>query len=612
MPASPPIRRILICTVTVLGVLIVLVAALLAALQTGHCRGLLTRFVGARLGHPIQVEGAFEAHLFSRNPRIIADQVVVQNPTWTRPGITARVGTVTAVFQIPGFGRPADILSLELKGAAFYLARDEKGRANWQLADPAKRRAFNENSPIVRSVSMPNAHILLDDTRRHLKFDGIVSAMSPPEPGSGQSLRVEGAGRLNGRTASFEITADSLASANHQTPYHFTFAEHSGGSRLEGHGSMPRPFDFDVLDAAFEATGPDLKDLYFLVGVSLIDTGPYHLSGTLLRRGNTTRFNDIAAASGESDVHGTVSIESSTDRPRLDLALDSRILRLSDLGARAAGRAPLPPSPLLLSDAALNPDTLRRDDATVKFTAHRVDVGRVPLHELSATATIERGVLTVEPLVAEMFGGTIKAHLRLDATHGIPVARVGIDIADLQLGEFVRRDAGPPAIEGQMQVKVAVTGTGSSVHQVAASAEGTVSMRLPRGAIRDSLAELTGVDLRGLGLFLSKNKAEVPVRCAVTHFEAHQGTLIARSPVLDTEAVLITGEGQIHLDTEALDLEIRGHPKSLRLFRLRSPIQVRGTLAHPTIDIEKSKSVLVIVDPGHAKDADCATLLAEH
>jgi hypothetical protein len=93
-------------------------------------------------------------------------------------------------------------------------------------------------------------------------------------------------------------------------------------------------------------------------------------------------------------------------------------------------------------------------------------------------------------------------------------------------------------------------------------------------------------------------------------FTAHDGTLTAHSLVVDTEPVLITGEGQIHLDTEALDGVVRGQPKSLRLFRLRSPIRVQGTLTHPMIDIQKGSSDLVIVDPGHAKDADCAALIA--
>ena len=161
-----------------------------------------------------------------------------------------------------------------------------------------------------------------------------------------------------------------------------------------------------------------------------------------------------------------------------------------------------------------------------------------------------------------------------------------------------------------MQAQILISGAGHSVHQVAASANGTVTVEVPHGQIRESFAELTGLDLRGLGLLLMKNKREVPLRCAFASFKVQGGTLIAQNVVADTEPVLITGEGQIHLDSEALDLQIRGYPKSLRFLRLRAPVLLRGTLGHPSIGVQSSKSALVVVDPGKAKDLDCAAMLA--
>lgn len=609
MNGSLVMRRGLAWTIAVLTILIVVPAGLVAAIDTGHCRGLLIRYFASRMGRPIQVNGAFQAHLFTLKPRVIAERVVIGNPPWMPSGITAEVGKLSVVLKLPGLGHPSGIVGLDMQAATFYLARDSSGRANWQLTDPTKS-SVDENLPIVRSLSMSNAHVLLEDALRHLRFDGTISAEDLSEPGAVQPLRIEGTGQLNGKTVGFAVTADPLAAASHKIPYHFIFTERSSGSRLDGQGFLPRPFDFEILDATFGAAGPDLKDLYFLIGVSLIDTGSYHLAGKLSRQGTNTKLSDLIATFGQSDVHGTVSMESWGERTKLDLNLNSQTLRLSDFGLRAAGRTSEPESPLLLSDSTVSTDMVRRDDAVLHFRAHRVDVGRLPLHEVSAKATIDHGVLTVAPLLAEVLGGTVNVQLRLDASKAVPAADVDLKIADLQLGQIGHKGAGPPSIEGAMQARVTVTGAGSSVHQVAASANGTVWAKVSHGAIRDSFAELTGVDLRGLGLLLTKNKQEIPVRCAIANFKAYEGTLISQTLVVDTDPILITGEGQIHLDTEALDLTFRGHPKSLRLFRLRTPVLVRGTLAHPAIDIAESKSALVIVDAGRAKDADCAALLA--
>jgi hypothetical protein len=73
--------------------------------------------------------------------------------------------------------------------------------------------------------------------------------------------------------------------------------------------------------------------------------------------------------------------------------------------------------------------------------------------------------------------------------------------------------------------------------------------------------------------------------------------------------VLIAGQGFVRMDTETLDLVLRGYPKSVRFLQVRAPIAIRGTLKAPSIGIQAHDSKLVLVDPGKAKDADCGALL---
>jgi hypothetical protein len=80
--------------------------------------------------------------------------------------------------------------------------------------------------------------------------------------------------------------------------------------------------------------------------------------------------------------------------------------------------------------------------------------------------------------------------------------------------------------------------------------------------------------------------------------------------LIDTDAMLIEGQGSIHLDSEALDLEIRGQPKGMRFLALHAPVLVRGTLAKPSFSIETRHSDLKLIDRGATKDADCGSLIA--
>jgi hypothetical protein len=147
--------------------------------------------------------------------------------------------------------------------------------------------------------------------------------------------------------------------------------------------------------------------------------------------------------------------------------------------------------------------------------------------------------------------------------------------------------------------------------------------------MNEPLAELTGIDVfKGLGLLFSEN--QVPIRCGVIDFQAQKGALDARSVFIDTTTVLITGRGHVDLGDEKLDLSLQGDPKKVRLFRLRSPITLHGTLLHPAIGVKAENlaaqagvaaalgtlltpfaAALAFIDPGLAKNKDCAAVIAE-
>jgi uncharacterized protein involved in outer membrane biogenesis len=168
---------------------------------------------------------------------------------------------------------------------------------------------------------------------------------------------------------------------------------------------------------------------------------------------------------------------------------------------------------------------------------------------------------------------------------------------------------------------------GNSVRKAAANASGGVTFVVPRGAMRKAFAELTGIDvLNGLGLLLTNDKSSTGVRCAVAQFDAHDGTLTAKQFTLDTDDVLVQGQGTVNLKDETLDMSIKGSPKAFRIGRIRAPITISGTIDHPSVGLKAGAAlgqggiaaalgflnpfaaVLAFVDPGLAKDANCAAL----
>src|ERR1700722_5046576 len=549
MNVSHRLRRGLIWAGGTLLALAVLVVLTALALDAGYLRGPLLKALAAHSDRPIRVDGPLRVHIFSRNPRLVAERVTIGSPPWASQGNTAEVGKITVVFAAPRLGQALIIDRLQIEDATLHLFRDITGHANWQLRDP------DHNAPraliVIRSLSMMDAHVLLDDAQKHRQFDGIVSAHDAGAAQGVQSapaLRIEGKGQLNGRPVNFEFSADPLRTASRAKRYAFRFTERSSGSHLVANGFLHHAFDLRSYDATFEAAGADLRDMQYLTGTKLIDTGAYRLTGNMAWHGYTSSFTDLLVKSGQSDLRGSVSIDSAKGQFNVDGELESQFLRLADLGLRAAGRDPETPSnELLFSKAAPDPTALRRGRSAVQFHAQRVDAGRVALGAFALKLTNDHGDLSIVPGSAEVLGGKLSGEFKIDARKEIPDVHVDVKIKDMQLAQYPRKKTGPPPIEGSLTVQIDLTGHGKSLHDAAASANGTVAASLPGGLVRDSLAELTGIDLRGLGLLLAKDKKEVPVRCGIASFQAHDGTLTAQNLVLDTEPVLIAGEGFVRL-----------------------------------------------------------------
>ena len=608
MNASHRLRRGLIWAGWTLLALTALGVLAAAALDAGYFRGPLLKAFAAYLDRPIRVDGPLTLHILSRNPHLVAERVTIGNPAWTPAGTTATVGKLTVVFAALRLGKELMIDRLQIDNATLHLFRDATGHANWQLQNP------DQSDPramiIIRSLSMMSAKVQLDDAQKHRRFEGTISAHDAGGPPGLEPLRIEGKGQLNGKPIEFEASGDPLRAASRDEHYVFGFRERSSGSQLSANGFLLRGFDLRSYDATFEASGADLRDMYYLTGAHLIDTGSYHLSGRLAWRAFTSLFTELSIKSGQSDLSGSVSIDTAKGQFNVDGELNSQFVRLADLGLRAAGRDPESASnQLLLSTASPDPTALRLGKGTVKFRAGRVEVGHTAFSALTAKFTNDHGELTIAPVSAEILGGKLSAEIKIEARKEIPAVHLEVRISDMQLAQFVGKKPGPPAIEGSLAVKINLTGRGKSLHDAAAGADGTLVASLPGGMVRDSLAELTGIDLRGLGMLLTKNKKEVPVRCGIANFQAHNGTLTAKNLVLDTAPVLIAGEGIVHLETETLDLILRGYPKHVRFFQLRSPIVIHGTLKSPAIGIQARDSKMVLIDPGKAKDADCESLL---
>jgi len=637
------------------GLLMVLVVTLLL-LDWNLLRHPIERLASARSGRVVRLQGALRVHPWSLSPAVTLQDLVVGNPPWENGPPLLQVERLQARLELLPLLRGEVILArLELIHPQLYLHQDKEGRANWTFENQKPTNApaaAPRKLPVVRNLLIQDGTLELLDELRHLKAQGTVQAQERESAQASRPFRLKGKGTINKEPFALEAAGGALQGLTPQHPYPFDLAVTAGENQLKATGRVLKPFDLGGLDLDVDATGKDLAELYYLTRLALPNTPPYSVRAHVARRGQRVAITDIHGKLGDSDLAGTANVDTSRKRPAISGELSSQHLRVADVAAVFGGRAssagaiepkgtaktkasehtPAPPLALrVFPDAPLQVERVRGMDADVRVRARQIDAGSVPFTGVAVHVILKDGVLSVDPFELEMPQGHFEGVARIDARGAVPQVHVDLRARDIELQQLKGKSpAAAPPLTGELQARAVIEGSGDSVHKVLADAHGGLTVVLPHGQVRAAFAELAGIDVaEGVGLLLKGNE-QTEVRCGVAQFAIQDGTLHAQHVVVDTKNVLITGRGEASLGSEELDLSVKGDPKKPRLVRLRTPIEIRGHFRKPDIGINAGSAlkqgaiaaavaavatplaaIFAFVDPGLAKDQNCATLLAE-
>jgi AsmA family protein len=645
--------RLLLWIAGVIAALLLLLLGL-GLMDWNAARGPLSRVISRHIERPVSIGGPLRVHLLSWTPSLDVQDLTIGNPDWAGGGNMIELPRLhlAVVLSRLLLGRLV-LQTLELDNPKVSLLQDANGRANWNFGTPDSKPADQKPTklPPLRHFALRGGSLRINDAVRKLSFDGTVGATESSGDHNAAPFRLTGQGTLNKEPFKLTFQGDALLDLQPDHPYRFETAVDAGPSSAKVSGSIAKPFDFGGIDADLEAQGQNLANLYYLTNLALPLTPPYHISVHVHRVGNHFTLDNIAGKIGGSDVHGkgAVDLARRDGRPKLTASINSQSLSLSDLGVAVGAGVPQPGeqkskappqieapqaepiSPLLLPTFEFQFDRLRSMDADVDFRADSVQAEKVPIKNVDFKLKLDHGELTIDPVNFQLPEGKLTGRIRLSTGGKAPQTSLDIRLSDIRLDQFKPKNSNAAPLEGIMQGRMHIDGSGNSIHAVAADANGTISAVLPHGEMREAFAELAGIDVvRGLGLLFTKKEQTVPIRCGVIEFQMKDGDAQAQQLVFDTENVIVTGDGRITLNDEKLDLNLKGEPKKPRFDRLRAPINVRGTLRHPSVSLSTPAlakqgavaavlgavatpvaAVLAFVDPGLAKNADCTGLTSE-
>ena len=646
-----------------LGAALSILVIVLAAFDWNMLRPAVARRITASTGRPAAINGDLKVHLWSWNPTAEVNDLTLENPPWADRNVMFGAKQITVSVSLGHLLRGQFVLPrVDLREPTINLERDDEGRASWELGTREGRPNHNTRPaklPTIQRLIIENGRLHVVDKIRKLTFSGSLVAAEQAGKEDESALKIECAGTLNAKPFHLEAHGGPLLDLEPQKPYSFSAHVTASDINLQTEVTVPKPFDLGRLHIGFVITGDDLADVFYLTGLALPNTPHYRLGATVDVEGTEYKVGDLKGRLGTSDIAGTGIVQTAGKNPKLTANLSSVSLNIVDLaptlgkqepeanslsasnapaGKTSATRPPTrspQPNPAssdngrLLPDADLQVKRVRGMDADVTYKAAAVIAPKVPMREVRFHLRLDDGVLTMDPLHFVLDRGKFSGKVQIDARNDIPVSDLEMRIDAIDLSQFKSATMKQAPLEGTVAGRIKVHGKGASIHKFASSSDGAVSVVIPHGEVNEAMAELTGINvLRGLGLLVSKGQEHTEIRCGVIDFKDQQGTLKTTTVYVDTTNVLITGRGEVNLDSEALQLALQGDPKKLRLLRLRSPVTLGGTLRKPTVGVKPEKlaeqagvaaalgtlltpvaAAVAFIDPGLAKNKDCSSVL---
>jgi len=615
-----------------LGLLLIAAGTIYFVATSDYLRGQLEARASDLTGRKTQI--AQVAVQWGRTTNVKLGGIEVANAEWGKAPYMLKVDQVDFDIRLwPLLGGNVVLPRLVLRRPEVQVERGDKEQLNWSMDETpvvtGAAKALEPDSrfdaPVIGRLEISEGTLGYRDPKRKLELDGTVStATGKAEDAAELSLK----GKLEGQPLEIRFVGGSvLMLRDTDQLYPLDLNVSFGATKLKMKGTVQDPFKWTGANVDLTLSGPNLSDIYPLLGIPGPPTPPYTIAGKLERETGLWKFVQSKWRVGESDLTGEVAIDERRKPAFLTAKLMSQKLVFEDLaplvGAtparktnvsakQAQTQAQLEASGDLFPNVPLHVEKLRAMNMDVTLDAKRViSPPWLPVQALAFRVLIQDGNVTVKPLtLSVMGGGTIAGEMGIDARTENPKMTANLRATDIELKNFFRQSRYFDATQGRIQGRVALAGTGRSLANVMESANGYMAFALGGGSVSSLMVSLAGLQVFDALVLYVTGDNRIPIKCAVGRLNFQQGNVVFDRTLLDTQKSVLRVKGQLSLKSQALKAEIDADPKSFDLLDLHGAVMIEGKLRAPQISLGR---VIPIPTPvfGNAKDVPCAGLAQE-
>jgi AsmA protein len=640
-------KRFLKIVGIVVGIIVVLFVALAvwvgAVFDPNDYKSQITAAVQRATGRQLTLDGDLGLELFP-TIRIAVGGASLSNAPGFGSEPMARIGSAElSLGLLPLLSRRIEISNAHLEGLTLNLARDARGRNNWQDIGGGTAAAGGEGGSAagdlelgVGAIDVADAHIVWSDAAAGSRWELTDFGLQARGFGPGKRFPLRMQFALAGADVAVKVDADTqatltLASNEYRLDDLDVTVDGSGAGWPGGPSQAHLKFaslvanlgaetldlggltvDFLGLSVAGSLKGEKLFSSLALTGaVDIREFAPRAVlerfgvkletadadvlkrasaKANLLYNSSQIGLRDMQLKLDDSQLAGRVALEGA--RLTYDLAVDDinvdRYLPPSDTSKGDEGS---------LDEVDLPLDALRGLDARGNLKLGRTKFGGLTLTNAVFGLTADNGALRLTPS-AQLYGGKMAGEIRMQVEG--EAARVtlqqsldGVDVA--MLGEDL---LGSQDITGTGNVKLNLVAAGSNLGAMRRGLDGDVAFTITDGSLEglDLWYELRRARAR-------LDKAAIPERpggMPRTTFASLSATGTVEDALLTNrdlsgklDFMAVTGAGTVNLLNDAVDFDLKAtfvdgpalqsDPDMVKYAGATVPLRVTGTIDAPSV-----------------------------
>ncbi len=547
-----------------------------------------------------------------RVTQVVADDVQVDNPDgFAAPAPFVRVAHLAIAADVEAYVRHRTIVLplIDLDNPEVEALGTAAGANNYTITLPGSGSSAPANpstAPQIGNLTIEDGHVhaVIPKLKAdfNLALDTKAAAGAIAQHGQQQEISVDARGTYAGQPITGGLIGGALLSLQQTSkPYPVDLHLANGSTRVSLTGTVKDPISFKGADLKLVFSGDNMAELFPLTGIPIPATPRFNIAGHLDYADSRIRFEDFRGTVGNSDLGGTITEDPGRERPDVTMDLHSNRVDLADLrgfvgaapggaheaGATASQRATVAKDEA--SDAPLLPTTpinipkVKAADIHLRYHADHIEGNSMPLDQLIVAMDSVDGAIDLHPLSFTVGSGKISGNISLQPVSDNQVhAKAEIDFDRVDVARLMASThlfTGAGSIGGRAELDA----TGNSIASWAGNGNGGLTLYMAGGNLSSVLVDLAGLEFGNALISALGIPGQTDVQCFIGNWVLQHGDVDTRTLLLDTGEAIIRGQGTVDLKDQQINFSIEGKPKHFSIGSFPAPIEVTGSLKHPSI-----------------------------